>query len=75
MQFHEQAIQYECFTFQLFHDFINFDKCSLGKRHKEHLLKASVIRTIKKLQLIHSNLCGPFIHASLGRFKLSLAVF
>jgi 2-hydroxy-3-keto-5-methylthiopentenyl-1-phosphate phosphatase len=75
MQFHEQAIQYECFTFQLFHDFIDFDKCTLGKQHKEHVLKASVIRTIKKLQLIHSNLCGPFIHASLERSKLFISNF
>jgi hypothetical protein len=40
MQFHEQAIQYKCFIFQLFHDFIDFDKCTLGKQHKEHALKA-----------------------------------
>ncbi len=45
------------------------DECILGKQHKEHVPKANVSRATTRNVLIHSNLCGPFIHTSLGGSK------
>lgn len=43
--------------------------CMMGKQHKAKILKESSIRSTRKNEWINSNLCGPFIEASLGGSK------
>ncbi len=44
----------------------NCDECALGKDHKEIVPKTSTFRASEQNELLHSNMCGPFKHTSLG---------
>ena len=50
---------------------INVDKCLceaclLGKQHREKFEKGKAWRARQKMELVHSDLCGPMQTASLG---------
>ncbi len=43
--------------------------CMMGKQHKVKIPKESSTKSTRKNELINSNLCGPFLEASLGGSK------
>jgi hypothetical protein len=48
------------------------ESCIMGKQHRHHIPKASTTSSTRPLQLVHSDLCGPFPQPSMTGSKYML---